>query len=191
MAVDMFLKLDGVDGESKDKDHKGWIDIYSFCLGVSNAGAGHYGGGSGAGKASISDITFTKQVDNSSRNTLSILLSGQAYRQRDGCFSQGRRGYSARVSQVRAERSFHHELKRATAQAAASRMNLLPELFQNQDRRTRCSPTPALMKLPRSRRQRQGEHGLVIARALAVADPAATGECAKQASPGSRRVTTV
>ncbi|QXD23638.1 type VI secretion system tube protein Hcp [Opitutia bacterium ISCC 51] len=25
-----FLKFDGVDGESKDKDHKGWIDIESI-----------------------------------------------------------------------------------------------------------------------------------------------------------------
>ena len=38
MASDMFLKLDGVDGELKDKDHKGWIDIFSFSLGLEQLG---------------------------------------------------------------------------------------------------------------------------------------------------------
>jgi type VI secretion system secreted protein Hcp len=77
MAVDMFLKLDGVDGESKDKDHKGWIDIYSFSVGVSNAGAGHFGGGSGAGKASISDISISKQVDKSSATLYKFCYQGK------------------------------------------------------------------------------------------------------------------
>lgn len=29
-AVDMFILIDGIEGESMDKDHKGWIDILSF-----------------------------------------------------------------------------------------------------------------------------------------------------------------
>ena len=33
MAVDAFLKLDGIDGESQDKEHKGEIDILSLVLG--------------------------------------------------------------------------------------------------------------------------------------------------------------
>ena len=77
MASDMFLKLDGVDGELKDKDHKGWIDIFSFSLGLNNAGAGHYGGGSGAGKASISDISISKQVDKSSATLYKFCYQGK------------------------------------------------------------------------------------------------------------------
>ena len=30
MAVDAFLKLDGIDGESQDKEHKGEIDILAW-----------------------------------------------------------------------------------------------------------------------------------------------------------------
>lgn len=30
MAIDMFLKVDGVTGESKDSNHSGWTDITSF-----------------------------------------------------------------------------------------------------------------------------------------------------------------
>lgn len=30
MAIDMFMKVDGVTGESKDSNHTGWTDITSF-----------------------------------------------------------------------------------------------------------------------------------------------------------------
>lgn len=77
MAVDMFLKLDGVTGESKDKSHEGWIDIFSFSVSLTNQGAGHYGGGSGAGKAQISDISISKQVDKSSATLYKFLWQGK------------------------------------------------------------------------------------------------------------------
>ncbi|MBU6400721.1 MAG: type VI secretion system tube protein Hcp [Verrucomicrobia bacterium] len=34
MAFDAFLKIDGIDGESTDAQHQGWIDILSFQWGV-------------------------------------------------------------------------------------------------------------------------------------------------------------
>ncbi len=36
-TVDIFLRLTGVTGSSSDKDHKGWIDVTSFCLGGASA----------------------------------------------------------------------------------------------------------------------------------------------------------
>lgn len=30
MAIDMYLKVDGVTGESNDSNHKNWIDVLSF-----------------------------------------------------------------------------------------------------------------------------------------------------------------
>ncbi len=38
-AVDAFLKIDGIKGESQDSKHPGWIEIMSFSWGVSNQGA--------------------------------------------------------------------------------------------------------------------------------------------------------
>ena len=38
MAYDAFLKIDGIEGESNDKTHKGEIELSSFSWGVSNAG---------------------------------------------------------------------------------------------------------------------------------------------------------
>jgi type VI secretion system secreted protein Hcp len=77
MAVDMFLELDGVQGESKDKQFKDKIDIFSFSLGLSNSGAGHYGGGSGAGKGQISDISIGKLVDKSSATLYGFCYKGK------------------------------------------------------------------------------------------------------------------
>ena len=49
MAVDMFLKLDGIKGESKDAKHKDEIHIESFSWGMNQTGAHAAGGGGGAG----------------------------------------------------------------------------------------------------------------------------------------------
>ena len=66
MAVDMFLKLDGIKGESKDHKHKDEIHIESFSWGLNQTGAHGTGGGGGAGKVSVHDISITKFLDKSS-----------------------------------------------------------------------------------------------------------------------------
>ena len=66
MAVDMFLKLNGVDGESKDKTHTKEIDILAWSWGMSNSGSAHVGGGAGSGKVSVQDLSVTKYIDSSS-----------------------------------------------------------------------------------------------------------------------------
>jgi type VI secretion system secreted protein Hcp len=63
MAVDMFIKIDTVDGESRDKTHKKEIDVLAWSWGMSNSGSAHVGGGAGAGKVNVQDISFTKWVD--------------------------------------------------------------------------------------------------------------------------------
>lgn len=66
MAVDMFLKLDGIKGESKDHKHKDEIHIESFSWGLSQTGVHGAGGGGGAGKVSVHDISITKFLDKAS-----------------------------------------------------------------------------------------------------------------------------
>ena len=63
MAVDMFIKIDGIKGESKDSKHKGEIDVLAWSWGLSNSGTFHMGGGGGSGKANLQDLSFTKYVD--------------------------------------------------------------------------------------------------------------------------------
>lgn len=77
MAADMFLKLEGVDGESKDDSHKKEIDVLSWSWGASQSGTGHVGGGSGAGKVNVQDLSVTKYVDASSHLLLLDCCNGQ------------------------------------------------------------------------------------------------------------------
>ena len=66
MAVDTFLKLGDIKGESKDSKHGGEIDVLSWSWGVSQTGTMSYGGGGGAGKANFQDLNFMHNVDKAS-----------------------------------------------------------------------------------------------------------------------------
>src|SRR5262245_12951360 len=66
MAVDMFIKIDGIKGESQDKKHGKEIDILAWSWGMSQSGTFHGGAGGGAGKANVQDLSFTKYIDTSS-----------------------------------------------------------------------------------------------------------------------------
>jgi len=63
MAVDMFLKVDGITGESVDDKHKGELDVLSWSWGMSQSGTSHLESGGGSGKVSVQNITVTKYVD--------------------------------------------------------------------------------------------------------------------------------
>src|SRR5215469_7440863 len=76
MAVDMFLKLNGVKGESKDKVHTKEIDVLAWSWGMSNSGTAHVAGGAGAGKVNVNDLSFTKYVDSSSANLMLNCCNG-------------------------------------------------------------------------------------------------------------------
>jgi type VI secretion system secreted protein Hcp len=77
MSVDMFLKLDGIKGESADSKHKGEIDIESFSWGMAQSGSGHRGSGSGSGKVDVSDISIQKVVDMSSPSLMLACANGK------------------------------------------------------------------------------------------------------------------
>jgi len=81
MAVDIFLKLDDVKGESQDSKHKDEIDVLSWDWGMSQAGTMHTGGGGGAGRANVQDLTLTKYVDKASPNLVMAACSGKHYKE--------------------------------------------------------------------------------------------------------------
>ena len=60
----MFLKIDGIEGESGDAKHKGEIEIESFSWGASDPGT--VGGGGSAGRVRMEDFTFTTPVTTAS-----------------------------------------------------------------------------------------------------------------------------
>jgi type VI secretion system secreted protein Hcp len=66
MAVDVFLKIGDIKGESKDSKHAGEIDVLSWSWGVAQTGSVSMGGGGGAGKANFQDLSFMHALDKAS-----------------------------------------------------------------------------------------------------------------------------
>jgi len=66
MAVEFFLKLDGVPGEAQGGPFKDQIQINSFSFGGTNLSTVGLGTGSGAGKVNLGPISFTKHPDKAS-----------------------------------------------------------------------------------------------------------------------------
>jgi type VI secretion system secreted protein Hcp len=77
MAVDFFLKLDGINGESADDKHKNEITVMSFSWGASQVTSVSGSGGSGAGKADLSDLSIMKNYDSASPSLYKSLLKGE------------------------------------------------------------------------------------------------------------------
>lgn len=63
MATDMYLWIDGVDGESTDDRHGDWIEIVSFDSKVSAAASGTTSGGGSLTRPEFSEITVGKVID--------------------------------------------------------------------------------------------------------------------------------
>jgi type VI secretion system secreted protein Hcp len=79
MAVDMFLKIKGIEGESKDDKHKDWIDVLSWGWGATQQGSAGQMGGAGAGKVNVQDLHVTKPVDKSSPDLFLKCATGEHY----------------------------------------------------------------------------------------------------------------
>jgi len=81
MAVDMFIKIGDIKGESKDGTHKESIDILAWSWGLSQSGTFSQGGGGGAGKVNVQDISLTKYVDSSSTALMLAACKGTHIKQ--------------------------------------------------------------------------------------------------------------
>jgi type VI secretion system secreted protein Hcp len=77
MAVDITLKIEGVDGESLIQDHEGEIDVLAWSWGMSQSGSMHVGGGGGSGKANIQDVSLTKYVDKATPSLMRVCCNGE------------------------------------------------------------------------------------------------------------------
>src|SRR3954453_19249420 len=79
MAVDMFIKIGALKGESRDSVHKTEIDVLAWSWGISNSGSAHVGGGAGAGKCNVQDLSFTKYIDKSSPDLMLACCNGKHF----------------------------------------------------------------------------------------------------------------
>jgi type VI secretion system secreted protein Hcp len=77
MAQDIFLKLNGIDGESSDSAHKNEIEVINWSWQITQESNMHNGSGGGAGKAKVEDLEFEHYVDRSSPNLMKMCLTGK------------------------------------------------------------------------------------------------------------------
>jgi len=89
VAESWFLKIDGIQGESVDKVHKGEIDVESWSWGVVNEGSPGTGSGGGAGRASFEDFHFVTRISKASPQLFLSCATGVHHK--DATLS-GRRG---------------------------------------------------------------------------------------------------
>jgi type VI secretion system secreted protein Hcp len=77
MAIAMYLKVDGVTGESHDSNHKNWSDIHSFTWGAEQPGNMAVGGGGGAGRIQFLDLSVQAFIDKGTPAILKFCASGK------------------------------------------------------------------------------------------------------------------
>jgi len=77
MAVDYFLKIDTVPGESQDHKHKDEIHLESWSWGERQEGASAADGGGGAGKVSMQDFHFTMKMNKATPKLFLACANGE------------------------------------------------------------------------------------------------------------------
>ena len=67
MAVDMYIQIEGIKGDSTDDKHAGWIEVQSFSHTIEQAtgGSASAQGTHSGGRADHNDFSFTKRLDSS------------------------------------------------------------------------------------------------------------------------------
>jgi type VI secretion system secreted protein Hcp len=81
MAVDFFLKFDGIKGESTDAKHKDEIDVESWSWGETHASGGGAGRGAGAGRVAMQDFHFTMRLNTASVGLMRACATGEHIKQ--------------------------------------------------------------------------------------------------------------
>lgn len=77
MAQDIFLKINGINGESLDDAHKDEIEILNWDWEIVQESTMHSGSGGGAGKATVKDLSFEHTIDRASPNLMKYALTGK------------------------------------------------------------------------------------------------------------------
>ncbi len=73
----IFLQLEGIEGESTDHVHEGAIDVFGWSWGASNSGSLHQARGGGAGRPTFQDLTVVKRTDTATPALWDSLATGR------------------------------------------------------------------------------------------------------------------
>ena len=74
-----YVKFEGIDGESKSKDHDRWSEIVSFSQPISKPGGGATGSTRRRGDVVLEDIVIVKQLDKASPKLAEAICMGKVF----------------------------------------------------------------------------------------------------------------
>ena len=75
-AMDIFLKIDDIKGESTDSKHKDEIEVLSWTWGMERTGDTRYGSGGSAGIVSFHDLVVVKALDRATPRLFEAVTAG-------------------------------------------------------------------------------------------------------------------
>jgi type VI secretion system secreted protein Hcp len=79
-AVDYFLKIEGMDGESGDKKHQNEIEVEEYSWQAAQEGTGSGGGGVGAGKVKMGDFRILLRTCKATPNLMLACANGKPHK---------------------------------------------------------------------------------------------------------------
>jgi type VI protein secretion system component Hcp len=80
-GLEVFTQLSGIQGESTDRDHNGWIDTVGYSFGVSQSASTTGGGGAGTGRPVFDELKILKYVDRASPELFIDVARGEHIQQ--------------------------------------------------------------------------------------------------------------
>ncbi len=81
MAFTGYLKIEGIDGESKRADHEGEIDCFGVQFNAQQMSSSSVGSGRTRGRATLSDFTFNKWLDAASPYLMLSCAKGKSFKE--------------------------------------------------------------------------------------------------------------
>jgi len=79
MAIDSFLKIGDLKGESQVKGFEDQIQVLAWSWGMSQTGTTHMGTGSGGARVNVNDLSFTHYVDAATPTLIAACCTGKHY----------------------------------------------------------------------------------------------------------------
>jgi type VI secretion system secreted protein Hcp len=79
MAIECFLEIPGIDGESMDREFAGQIEILGWNFGATQSGTMHVGPGGGAGRVEVRDLAVTKWLDRATPLLVQACCAGRHF----------------------------------------------------------------------------------------------------------------
>jgi type VI secretion system secreted protein Hcp len=76
-----FVKYEGIDGESQDKDHEGWNDLIAWSWGMERVSGAGGGQGRNSSRAKFEGLSFTKEMDSTTPVMMRFFAEGSRLRQ--------------------------------------------------------------------------------------------------------------